>query len=191
MGVKIHKNCRYLLALVYPNPKVMSNLLSLFTSIKAFVFDVDGVMTNGQVHVLESGEHYRTFFIRDGYALERARAEGYRLCVISGGGHLGVKKRLENLKFQDIYLGLGGKDKLETYLEWLAQTGLKESEVLYMGDDVPDLKILSRPDLLSTCPADAIPEIQQAVKYISPFGGGKGAVRDVIEKVMKLQEKWQ
>ncbi|MFD3394392.1 3-deoxy-D-manno-octulosonate 8-phosphate phosphatase [Aquirufa sp. OSTEICH-129V] len=168
----------------------MSNVLSLFSSIKAFVFDVDGVMTDGSVHVLESGEHYRTFFIRDGYAIERARMAEYRMCVITGGGHAGVKKRLENLKFQDIYFGLGGKDKLETYLEWLAQTGLQESEVLYMGDDVPDLKILSRPELLSTCPADAIPEIQQAVKYVSPFGGGKGAVRDVIEKVMKLQGKW-
>jgi 3-deoxy-D-manno-octulosonate 8-phosphate phosphatase (KDO 8-P phosphatase) len=169
----------------------MSNVLTLFASIKAFVFDVDGVMTDGQVHVLESGEHYRSFFIRDGYAIERARMEEYRMCVITGGGHAGVKKRLENLKFQDIYFGLGGKDKLETYESWLAKTGLKESEVLYMGDDVPDLKILSRPDVLSTCPADAIPEIQQAVKYVSPFGGGKGAVRDVIEKVMKLQGKWQ
>lgn len=168
----------------------MSNVLSLFASIKAFVFDVDGVMTDGSVHVLESGEHYRTFFIRDGYGIERARMAEYRMCVITGGGHAGVKKRLENLKFQDIYFGLGGKDKLETYLAWLAKTGLNESEVLYMGDDVPDLQILSRPDVLSTCPADAIPEIQQTVKYVSPFGGGKGAVRDVIEKVMKLQGKW-
>jgi 3-deoxy-D-manno-octulosonate 8-phosphate phosphatase (KDO 8-P phosphatase) len=191
MQVKIRKNCRYLLAYIHPNHQLMSNVLSLFASIKAFVFDVDGVMTDGQVHVLESGEHYRTFFIRDGYALERARMAEYRMCVITGGGHAGVKKRLENLKFQDIYFGLGGKDKLETYLEWLAKTGLHESEVLYMGDDVPDLKILSRPELLSTCPADAIPEIQQVVKYVSPFGGGKGAVRDVIEKVMKLQGKWQ
>lgn len=190
MEVKIRKNCRYLLAYIHPNPRLMSNVLSLFASIKAFVFDVDGVMTDGAVHVLESGEHYRTFFIRDGYAIERARMAEYRMCVITGGGHAGVKKRLENLKFQDIYFGLGGKDKLETYLEWLAQTGLKESEVLYMGDDEPDLKILSRPEVLSTCPADAIPEIQQAVKYVSPFGGGKGAVRDVIEKVMKLQGKW-
>ena len=169
----------------------MSNVLSLFSRIKAFVFDVDGVMTNGQVHVLESGEHYRTFFIRDGYALERARAADYRLCVISGGGHQGVKKRLENLKFQDIYMGLGGQDKLATYEKWLATTGLSEDEVLYMGDDVADLRILSRPNVLSTSPADAIPEVLQAVKYVSHSGGGQGAVRDVIEKVMKLQGTWQ
>ena len=168
----------------------MSNVLSQFSRIKAFVFDVDGVMTDGQVHVLESGEHYRTFFIRDGYALERARAAEYRLCVISGGGHQGVKKRLEGLKVQDIFMGLGGQDKLATYEKWLGSTGLSEDEVLYMGDDVPDLKILSRPALLSTCPADAIPEILHAVKYVSHCGGGKGAVRDVIEKVMKLQATW-
>ena len=168
----------------------MNNVLSLFSSIKAFVFDVDGVMTDGQVHVLETGEHYRSFFIRDGYAIEKAREAEYSLCVISGGGHLGVKKRLENLKFQDIYMSLGGQDKLSTYLSWLEKIGISEDQVLYMGDDTPDLNILKRPKLLSTCPADAIPEIQSVVKYVSSCKGGQGAVRDVIEKVMKLQGKW-
>lgn len=168
----------------------MQNVLSLFSRIKAFVFDVDGVMTDGQVHVLESGEHYRSFYIRDGYAIEKAREANYQLCVITGGGHPGVKKRLENLKFQHVYFGLGGKDKLTTYLEWLEEVGIPEEEILYMGDDVPDVKILARPQLLSTCPNDAIPEIHQVVKYVSPFNGGNGAVRDVIEKVMKLQGTW-
>ena len=108
----------------------MNNVLSLFSSIKAFVFDVDGVMTDGQVHVLETGEHYRSFFIRDGYAIEKAREAEYSLCVISGGGHLGVKKRLENLKFQDIYMSLGGRDKLSTYLSWLEKIGISENEIL-------------------------------------------------------------
>ena len=169
----------------------MTNVLSLFKSIKAFIFDIDGVMTNGQVHVLESGEHYRTFYIRDGYGLEKAREANYQLCVITGGGHAGVKKRLENLKFQHIFAGLGGQDKLTTYLALLEKLGLQEEEILYMGDDVPDLKILSRPKVLSTCPADAIPEIQSIVKYVSPHKGGEGAVRDVIEKVMKLQGTWR
>lgn len=168
----------------------MDNVLSLFSSIKAFVFDVDGVMTDGQVHVLETGEHFRSFFIRDGYAIEKAREAEFSLCVISGGGHPGVRKRLENLKFQDIYMSLGGRDKLSTYLLWLEKIGISEEEILYMGDDTPDLKILQRPKLLSTCPADAIPEIKSTVKYVSPFRGGHGAVRDVIEKVMKLQGKW-
>lgn len=168
----------------------MHNVLSYFNHIRAFVFDIDGVMTNGQVHVLESGEHFRTFYIRDGYGIEKAREANYELCVITGGGHAGVKKRLENLRFQHIYYGLGAKDKLETYLEWLEKVGIPENQVLYMGDDMADLKVLSRPDLLSTCPADAIPEIQSVVKYVSPFKGGEGAVRDVIEKVMKLQGLW-
>lgn len=168
----------------------MSNVLSLFKDIKAFIFDVDGVMTDGNVHVLETGEHFRTFYIRDGYALEKAREANFQMCVITGGSHSGVKKRLENLKFQHIYFGLGGKDKLETYLELLPKLGLQENEILYMGDDMADLKILSRPDILSTCPADAIPELHQVVKYVSPFNGGRGAVRDVIEKVLKLQGKW-
>lgn len=168
----------------------MSNVLSLFKDIKAFIFDIDGVMTDGNVHVLETGEHFRTFYIRDGYALEKAREANFQLCVITGGSHPGVKKRLENLKFQHIYFGLGGKDKLETYLELLPKLGVKENEILYMGDDMADLKVLSRPDILSTCPADAIPELQQVVKYVSPFNGGRGAVRDVIEKVLKLQGKW-
>jgi 3-deoxy-D-manno-octulosonate 8-phosphate phosphatase (KDO 8-P phosphatase) len=184
--VKIHKNLGYL-TLIIP---YMNNVLSLFSSIKAFVFDVDGVMTDGQVHVLETGEHYRSFFIRDGYAIEKAREAEYSLCVISGGGHLGVKRRLENLKFQDIYMSLGGRDKLSTYLMWLEKIGISEDEILYMGDDTPDLHILKRPKLLSTCPADAIPEIKSVVKYVSPCKGGQGAVRDVIEKVMKLQGKW-
>jgi 3-deoxy-D-manno-octulosonate 8-phosphate phosphatase (KDO 8-P phosphatase) len=168
----------------------MSNVLSLFKDIKAFIFDIDGVMTDGNVHVLETGEHFRTFYIRDGYALEKAREANFQLCVITGGSHPGVKKRLENLKFQHIYFGLGGKDKLETYLELMAKLGLQENEILYMGDDMADFKVLSRPDILSTCPADAIPELHQVVKYVSPFNGGRGAVRDVIEKVLKLQGKW-
>jgi 3-deoxy-D-manno-octulosonate 8-phosphate phosphatase (KDO 8-P phosphatase) len=90
----------------------MNNVLSLFSSIKAFVFDVDGVMTDGQVHVLETGEHFRSFFIRDGYAIEKARQAEYSLCVISGGGHLGVKKRLENLSTSFIILEIKDEDLL-------------------------------------------------------------------------------
>ncbi|CAM3823351.1 KdsC family phosphatase [Aquirufa aurantiipilula] len=168
----------------------MQNVLSLFNRIKAFVFDVDGVMTDGQVHVLETGEHFRSFYIRDGYAIDKARHADYQMCVITGGSHPGVQKRLENLKFQHIYSSLGSSNKTATFEKWLQEVGLAEDEVLYMGDDVPDLEILSRPHILSTCPYDAIPEIHQVVKYVSPFKGGQGAVRDVIEKVMKLQGKW-
>lgn len=168
----------------------MQNVLSLFQPIKAFIFDVDGVMTDGQVHVLETGEHFRSFFIRDGFGIEKAREANYFMCVMTGGTHAGVKKRLENLKFQDIYFGLGAQDKLSSYLKYLEKIGLPENEILYMGDDLPDLTIMRRSSLLTTCPADAIPEILATAKYISPYRGGQGAVRDVIEKVMKLQGKW-
>ena len=166
------------------------NILPLFKNIKAFVFDVDGVMTNGQIHVLESGEHYRTYFVRDGYAIQKARDLNYYFCCITGGAHPGTIKRLEMLRFNQVIAGLGTKDKLEVFLEWLEKSGFEESEVIYMGDDLADLEILKREKLLSTCPADAVPEIQQVVKYISPSKGGEGAVRDVIEKVLKLNGQW-
>lgn len=166
------------------------NILPLFKNIKAFVFDVDGVMTNGQIHVLESGEHYRTYYVRDGYAIQKARDLNYHFCCITGGAHPGTIKRLEMLRFNQVIAGLGTKDKLQVFLEWLEKSGFEESEVIYMGDDLADLGILKREKILSTCPADAVPEIQQVVKYISPSKGGEGAVRDVIEKVLKLNGQW-
>ena len=121
------------------------NLQSLLTShfnrnmtqkfpknITTFVFDIDGVMTDGNVHVLETGEHYRTFYIRDGYALERAIQAGYRICVITGGKHEGVRKRLQNLKIHDVFMGSGGKSKLEIYQGWLADSGISEENILYI-----------------------------------------------------------
>ncbi len=158
--------------------------------ITTFVFDIDGVMTDGSVHVLETGEHYRTFYIRDGYALERAVKAGYRICVITGGKHDGVKKRLENLKIHDVFMGSGGKSKLEIYEGWLANSGVKEEEILYMGDDIPDYQVMERPHLFATCPADACDEILAISQYISPFNGGRGAVRDIIEQVMRAKNEW-
>ncbi len=158
--------------------------------ITTFVFDIDGVMTDGAVHVLETGEHYRTFYIRDGYALERAVQAGYRICVITGGKHEGVRKRLQNLKIQDVFMGSGGKSKLEIYENWLTDVQIPEHEMLYMGDDLPDYQVMVRPDLLATCPADACEEILAIANYISPKAGGKGAVRDVIEQVMRAKNEW-
>ena len=159
-------------------------------NITTFVFDIDGVMTDGNVHVLETGEHYRTFYIRDGYALERAVQAGYRICVITGGKHEGVRKRLQNLKIHDVFMGSGGKSKLEIYQGWLANSGILEENILYMGDDLPDYEVMSRPNLFATCPADSCDEILEIANYISPRNGGKGAVRDVIEQVMRQKEEW-
>jgi 3-deoxy-D-manno-octulosonate 8-phosphate phosphatase (KDO 8-P phosphatase) len=158
--------------------------------ITTFVFDIDGVMTDGNVHVLETGEHYRTFYIRDGYALERAVKAGYRICVITGGKHEGVRKRLQNLKIHDVFMGSGSENKLTIYERWLKETGVNENEVLYMGDDLPDYQVMIRPNLLATCPADACIDIYSIANYVSSYNGGRGAVRDVIEQVMKAQEKW-
>ena len=157
--------------------------------ITTFVFDIDGVMTDGSVHVLETGEHYRTFYIRDGYALERAIQAGYHICVITGGKHEGVRKRLQNLKIQDVFMGSGGKSKLEIYTQWLEDSGISEDEILYMGDDMPDYYVMQKVGI-ATCPADAVDEIKLVSHYISPKNGGDAAVRDVIEKVLKVQKKW-
>lgn len=161
-----------------------------FKKITTFVFDVDGVMTDGCVHVLQTGEHYRTFYVRDGYALERAMQAGYQMCVITGGKHEGVAIRMKALGFQYIYMGSGGRSKLSIYEGFLQESGISEDEILYMGDDVPDLEVMKRPTLFATCPADACDDILPIANYISPKQGGRGAVRDVIEHVMRSQGKW-
>ena len=164
--------------------------LNPFQQITTFVFDIDGVMTDGSVNVLETGEHYRTFHIRDGYALERAVQAGYRICVITGGKHEGVRKRLQNLKIHDVFMGSGGNSKLQIYQDWLNQVQIPENNILYMGDDLPDYEVMIRSELFSTCPADACDEILSIANYISQKNGGKGAVRDVIEQVMRAKGEW-
>ncbi|WP_266369257.1 KdsC family phosphatase [Tellurirhabdus rosea] len=168
----------------------MSAIQDRFKRITTFIFDVDGVLTDGSVNALASGEMYRTFNIRDGYGIERAIHAGYRVAILSAGNQVGVRKRLEFLKITDIMMGGPTDQKLHAYLGYLNQHKLTEDEVLYMGDDLPDFPVLRRPNLLSTCPADAADEVQAVCDYISPKPGGRGAVRDIIEQVMKAQGKW-
>lgn len=167
-------------------PELQARLAQITT----FVFDVDGVMTDGSVHVLQTGEHFRTFFIRDGYALERAVQAGYTLCVITGGKHEGVRIRMQNLGAKYLYMGSGGKSKASIYEGFLEESGITETQILYMGDDVPDYEVMCRPDLLSTCPADACTDILAVAQYVAKHAGGRGAVREVIEMVMQAQGKW-
>lgn len=155
-----------------------------------FIFDVDGVMTDGTLGSLASGEMFRTFNVRDGYAFERAVNAGYRICIITGGNQEGVQKRMEYLKIKDLYMGSGGKSKLSIYEKYIAENNISETEIIYMGDDIPDLEVMDKPDLLSTAPKDAVDEILKVANYISTKKGGKGAVREVIEMVMKAQGKW-
>lgn len=158
-----------------------------FSDITTFIFDVDGVLTDGCVIMYESGEQVRRFNIKDGYAIEKALAAGYHIVVISGGAQESVRKRLIFLGISDIFLGV--KDKLTLFKEYTQTRHVDPATVLYMGDDIPDynmLKLVGFP----TCPADASIDIKPICKYVSPNNGGQGAVRDVIEKVMRAQGKW-
>jgi len=157
-------------------------------SVKAFAFDVDGVLTNGEVLVTEAGDQLRKFHIRDGYALQLAVKKGYPIVIITGAHSLGVQRRLEGLGIQDIYLGV--QDKIVVFNAWLARHQIQAGEVLYVGDDIPDLAVMHLAGM-SACPADAAEEIKAIADYISPKLGGCGAARDVIEKVMKVQQTWQ
>ncbi|MDR6845749.1 HAD-IIIA family hydrolase [Flavobacterium granuli] len=159
----------------------------IMNDITTFVFDVDGVLTDGSVFVTNEGEMLRTMNIRDGYAMKAAIESGYHVCIISGGSNEGVRVRLRNLGITDIHLG--SPDKVETFKEYTDVYSINPEQVLYMGDDIPDYHVMKLVGLPS-CPQDASPEIKNISKYISHIKGGKGAVRDVIEQVMKVQGKW-
>lgn len=162
-------------------------LLEKLKQITTFIFDVDGVLTNGEIQATDSGELLRTFNIKDGYALQLAVKKGYHVCIISGGRGQAMEKRFEGLGIPDVFLGIS--DKVEVFNEYLEIYNLKTKEVLYMGDDLPDLSVMKLVGI-PTCPADASAEIKAISSYVSPFKGGKTAVRDIIEKVLKVQGKW-
>lgn len=159
----------------------------IMNQIDTFVFDIDGVLTDGSVHISPTGEMLRTMNIRDGFAMKAALESGYNVCIISGGSNEGVRIRLRNLGITDIYLGT--PDKVATFEEYAEIYHINSENVLYMGDDIPDYHVMQIIGL-PTCPQDASPEIKAISTYISHINGGKGAVRDVIEQVMKVQNKW-
>ncbi len=155
--------------------------------ITTLIFDVDGVLTDGTITVTTSGEMLRSMNIKDGYALKTAVDNGFNICIISGGSNEGVRLRLKGLGIKDIYLGAHNKiEQLNTYL---STHNIKSENVLYMGDDIPDYPVMKGIGL-PCCPQDAVPEIKNISKYVSHKKGGKGAVRDVIEQVLKVQGKW-
>lgn len=160
--------------------------LKTLNNITTFIFDVDGVLTDSSLFLLEN-ELIRTMNARDGYAMRKAVQEGYRVCIITGGRNEAVKVRLEALGVQDVYLG--AYDKVAVYEEYITGYELRDSEILYMGDDLPDHDVMTKV-ALPTCPADAAPEIKAVSTYISTVKGGHGCVRDVIEQVLKAQDKW-
>jgi len=159
----------------------------IMPQITTFIFDVDGVLTNGTVTIFPNGDLIRQMNIKDGYALKTAVDMGYHVCIISGGTNPAVKLRLQGLGLTDIYLGIN--DKIEQLNEYLDIYNIQPDQVLYMGDDIPDFPVMKTIGL-PTCPKDAVPEIQHISKYISQKKGGNGCVRDVIEQVLKVQDKW-
>ncbi|MCF6297004.1 MAG: HAD-IIIA family hydrolase [Flavobacteriaceae bacterium] len=159
----------------------------LMPQITTFIFDVDGVLTDGSITIFTNGELVRQMNIKDGYALKTAVDMGFNVCIISGGTNDGVKSRLKGLGITDIYLG--AHNKTEQLDEYLDIYNIALENVLYMGDDIPDIPVMKIVGL-PTCPKNAVPEIQNISKYISQKKGGKGCVRDVIEQVLKVQDKW-
>jgi len=163
------------------------NYYKLFERINTFIFDVDGVLTDCNIIVDEEGNLIRKMSVRDGYALKRAILHDYRVCIITGGNSSGVRKRLEDLGVSDYFAGI--YDKVQVYKELVQKYHLQAEEVLYMGDDLLDMAVMKKVGL-PTCPANAVNNLKEISKYISPFKGGEGCVRDVIEKTMKVQGKW-
>ncbi|WP_396177864.1 KdsC family phosphatase [Flavobacterium sp.] len=159
----------------------------ILNEITTFIFDIDGVLTDSSVHITPEGEMLRIMHIRDGFAMKAAIESGYKVCIISGGSNEGVRIRLQNLGITDIHLG--SSDKVKTFKEYVEIYNINSGHVLYMGDDIPDYHVMQLVGL-PTCPQDAVAEIKTISKYISHKNGGKGAVREVIEQVMKVQGKW-
>lgn len=156
------------------------------SKIRAMAFDVDGVLSNSLM-ILPGGQPWRTANVKDGYALQLAVKSGLLMAIITGGRSEAVAERYEGLGFQDVYYGCAMK--LETLELWMAKYNLQQEEVLYMGDDIPDYEVMKRVGC-SCCPSDAAHEIKDIATYISPYIGGGGCARDVVEQVLRAQGKW-
>jgi 3-deoxy-D-manno-octulosonate 8-phosphate phosphatase (KDO 8-P phosphatase) len=163
------------------------NVLELFNKITCFVFDVDGVLTDGTLLVLPNAIMARRMNIKDGYALQLAVKKGYQVVIISGGNSAEVKDRLEKLGITNVLMQV--TDKAEALLQFMEVNQLSKEQVLFMGDDIPDLLVMQNAGL-ACCPNDAATEIKSISHYISHLKGGEGCARDVIEKVLKLQNNW-
>jgi 3-deoxy-D-manno-octulosonate 8-phosphate phosphatase (KDO 8-P phosphatase) len=165
----------------------MESFLTKLKDITTFIFDVDGVLTDGSVYVTENGEQSRAFNIKDGYAIQLAVKCGYQVCVISGSRSKSAVYRLNSLGVTDVHMGT--RDKASRFNLFLEEKATAAGKVIYMGDDIPDLGAMKLAGL-PVCPADAVEEIKAVSQYVSPYAGGKGCARDIIEKVLKVQGRW-
>jgi len=157
------------------------------TKIRALVFDIDGVLSRQDILLSSTGELLRTVNVKDGYALQLAVKSGLTVAIITGGNTPSTRVRYEALGIKEIMEGQA--IKIKAYADFTARNGLDDSEVLYMGDDIPDYEVM-RLCGLPCCPADAASEIREISTYVSPVPGGYGCVRDVLEQVMRAQGKW-
>ncbi len=158
-----------------------------FKQINTFMFDVDGVMTDGGIVVLGDGDMARIMNTKDGYAMALAIKRGYKIFIISGSAPSGVERRMNNLGIQHVFFKVG--DKKTFVKQIIEEHKLDKEQILFMGDDMPDLPVFDVVGM-GCCPGDAVKELRSAADYISPNGGGKGCVRDVIEKVLKTRDDW-
>lgn len=165
----------------------MSTINYDLTKIKALVFDVDGVLSADMIPLHPNGEPMRTVSIKDGYALQLAVKQGLIIGIITGGKTEAVHKRFSGLGVKDIYMG--SAFKIHDYNNFRDKHGLKDEEILYMGDDIPDMEVMSVCGL-PCCPKDAVADVKKAALYISHCEGGRGCGRDVIEQVLRVQDKW-
>jgi 3-deoxy-D-manno-octulosonate 8-phosphate phosphatase (KDO 8-P phosphatase) len=157
------------------------------TKIKAFVFDVDGVLSGEIISLDSNGDPMRTVSVKDGYAIQLAVKKGFHIAIITGGYTEAVRLRFSRLGVPHIYMQ--SSVKMKDFKDFIAKTGVSPEEVVYAGDDIPDYDIMSIAGL-PVAPADAVPEIKRIARYISPCKGGEGVARDVIEQTMKVQELW-
>ncbi len=165
----------------------MSNYKALLTKVDTFIFDYDGVMTDGRLMLQMEGQPLRSANVKDGYVLQLAVRLGYNVAIISGGFSKSVENRFSALKIKHVFLGVG--DKLTRFEQFVADNNLDPTKIVYMGDDIPDYKVMQKVGV-PVCPADAVEEIKDISIYISDKNGGCGCVRDIIEQVLKVQGKW-
>jgi len=165
----------------------MQELNEMLAKVTTFIFDYDGVMTDGTVYMDSNGDPLRTSNVKDGYALQLASKLGYHVAVISGAVVTNITKRLNMLGVNDVFIGV--PDKIVKLEEYMQANGLKEEQIVYMGDDIPDIRVMQRVGV-PACPADASEEVRSISRFISDRPGGKGCVRDIIEQTLKVQGKW-
>jgi 3-deoxy-D-manno-octulosonate 8-phosphate phosphatase (KDO 8-P phosphatase) len=166
----------------------MKNYKNFLPHIKTFIFDVDGVLTDGKILITNEGELLRSFDTKDGYAMKCALVQGYKIVIITGGRNQGVEDRFKELGVFDIYMG--AHHKIDAYQDLMDNYDLDPETILYVGDDIPDIPVMEKVGL-GCCPSDAVSDVKAMSNYVSHKKGGEGCVREIIEQVLRVQGKWR